>query len=302
MEKVKIIIENNLFLLLLFGCIAGFFLPGFGESVDEIVIFLTAVLIFLSCADIRPVSFLKVDIFQMASFSFIRYAFLPLVLFYAANYFFPQFSTGVLLLALMPAGVSVAALCSMTNANVALGLSLTILSSLIAPVVISGVFSFLGHEISVDVWMLFLTLVMVVFIPVILYFSVVYKTKTVAPLIKKYNKMSSVVILSFILLMVIANQKEEFLNHMDVVFVALLVMMGLFAIFYLFGFIFAAFVPKTHRVSYIFASGAMNNSLAVGLAFVYFDANVVLFIILSEIVFSLYIGVAQWGLSKKRFF
>ncbi len=303
MGKIKSTIENNFSLLLLIGFISGFFFSGvgdyLGDKADEIAIILTAVLIFLSCADIKPVTFLEIDIFQVGSFSLIRYTILPLILFYAAHHFFPQFSTGVLLLALMPAGVSVAALCSMARGNVVLGLSITILSSLLAPVLIFAVFSFLGHTISVDVWKLFLTLVFVVFVPVILYFGVVYKSKKMAPFVKKYSQASSVVILSFILFIVMATQKEYFLDNVDTALIAFFVMLGLFAIFYLFGFICSFFVQKKDRISYIFASGAMNNSLSVGLAFAYFDANVVLFIVMSEIVWSLYVGVMQWGFSKK---
>lgn len=298
MAKIKNFIENNFSLLLILGCVLGFFVPSFGETADEIVIFLTALLIFFSCSNIKPTEFLQVDIFQIGVFILLRYAVFPLVLFYGAHQIFPEYAVGVLLLALMPAGVTVSALCSMSGANVALGLSLIIVSSLLAPVFVPGVFSFLGQIVNVDVMALFVTLVMVVFIPILLYFLVFSKVKIVDNFAKNYNKSSSIIILSLILVIVIATQKQTFLEAPEVIYVGLLIMTGLFAIFYAFGIIYSLFMSKGQRLPYIFSSGAMNNSLAVGLAFAYFDPKITLFIVLSEIVFSFYIAFSQYVASR----
>ncbi len=299
MAEIKKMIEKNFSLLLLVGCVLGFFVPSFGQYADEIVIFLTAALIFLSCADIKPSEFLKVDIFQVSIFSLLRYAIFPLVLFSFSYNFLPEYSTGILLLSLMPAGVAVSSLCSMSGANVALGLSLTILSSMLVPAFVPGIFSFLGQVVEVDVFSLFLTLLLVVFFPVLLYFSVFSRIEKINNQVKKYNKSSAVIILSLILLIVVATQKEAFLENLGDVYMGLLVMLGLFSVLYLFGIIYSLFVPKNERVPYIFSSGAMNNSLAVGLSFAYFDPKVTLFIVLSEIVWSLYVAIGQWTLSKR---
>ncbi|HPF78994.1 MAG TPA: hypothetical protein PLF01_06835 [Alphaproteobacteria bacterium] len=300
MARIKNFIENNFSLLLLLGCAVGFFTPSFGAWASQIVIFLTASLIFLSCADIKPSEFLKVDIFQMALFTILRFAVFPLILFYAMRHYFPEYAVGTLLLALMPAGVAVASLCSMGRANVALGLSLTIITSLLAPAFIPGVFSFLGQVVKVDIMSLFMTLVMVILVPIFLYFGVFSRFKKINSWVSQYNKSSAIVILSLVLVIVVATQKREFLANLDVIYIGLMVMTGLFAIFYLFGILYSLVVPKDQKIPYIFASGAMNNSLAVGLAFAYFDAKVTLFLVLSEIVWSVYVALAQWVLSKRR--
>ena len=171
MTGIKNFIENNFSLLLLVGFIAGFFTPSLGEISDEIVIFLIAVLIFLSCADINTKDFFNVDVFQIGLFTLLRFAVFPLVLFYLAYLLVPQYAIGVLLLSLMPAGMAVASLCSMSKApnSVPIGLSLTIISSLLAPFFIPAVYSFLGQTLEVDVLGLFITLSLVVFVPIILY-------------------------------------------------------------------------------------------------------------------------------------
>jgi predicted Na+-dependent transporter len=96
-----------------------------------------------------------------------------------------------------------------------------------------------------------------------------------------------------------AAQKHEFLANADVMISAFFVMSILFGLFYLFGFLFSLAVKKEDKVSFIYSSGAMNNSLAVGLAFAYFDAQIILFIVLSEVVWSAYVAAAQWWFSKR---
>ena len=300
MVNFKKIIENNFSLLLLFGLIVGFFLPSFGDSASEIVIFLTGALIFFACADIKPVDFFNVDIFQTGFFTLLRFAIFPLVLFYLAQQIVPDFAIGVLLMALMPAGVAVASLCSMSRANVVVGLSLAIISSLLAPVFVPSVFSFLGQVVNVDILSLFLTLIYVVLIPICAYFLLVYKRSRIENVIKGSNKSASIIILSIILMIVMATQKDEFLSPPTLIVEGLVVMTVLIGIFYLFGYLFSRFVPDDQKISYIYGSGAMNNSLAVGLSFAYFNATTTLFIVLSEIVWSVYVAGGQWYFSRQR--
>ncbi len=297
---MKNIIERNFSLLLIIGVIIGFFVPSFGENADEIVIFLTATLIFLACADIKPVDFFNIDVFQVGLFTLLRFAMFPLILFFGATSFAPDFAIGILLMALMPAGVAVASLCSMSGASVVIGLSLTIMSSLLAPAFIPSVFAFLGQLVAVDVFSLFLTLIYVVFVPICAYFLLFSKRPKAEKFIREYNKSSSIIVLASILVIVIATQKNEFLSNPDLILRGTIVMTILIGCFYIFGIVFSFFVPKDHRVSYIFGSGAMNNSLAVGLAFAYFDATTTLFIVLSEIVWSVYVAGAQWYFSRQH--
>ncbi len=299
MTNLKRMIENNFSLLLLLGVVVGFFIPSFGDNADEIVIFLTGALIFFACADIKPVDFFKVDIFQTGVFTLLRFAIFPLVLFFVAQKTVPDFALGVLLMALMPAGVAVASLCSMSRANVVVGLSLTIMSSLLAPAFVPSVFLFLGQVVNVDILSLFLTLVYVVLLPICAYFLIVYKRHKIEAVVKNTNKSASIIILSVILMILMATQKEEFLAQPSLIVEGMIVMTVLIGLFYVFGIVFSRFVPVDQKISYIYGSGAMNNSLAVGLAFAYFDAATTLFIVLSEIVWSIYVVVGQWYFARR---
>jgi len=300
MAKIKNLIDNNFSLLLILGAISGFFLPSLGEFADEVVIVLTAFLIFLSCSDIDKKAFFEIDIFHMGVFTMLRFAVFPLVLFYLVRAFLPEFSTGILLLALMPAGVAVASLCSMSKANVVIGLSLTIVTSLLAPFVIPAVYSFLGQTVNVNVWNLFLTLIYVVLLPIVLYFFVFDKIKPVKKIIKDYNKTTAILFLSIILAIVIAAQREEIFSNIDLIVKGLFVMTGVYGIFYAFGIAYSFFLQKEEKIPYILASGANNNSLAVGLSFAYFDPLTSLFMVLSEVIWSFYVAAAQYIFSRRK--
>ncbi|MEM6812513.1 MAG: hypothetical protein AAF549_08630 [Pseudomonadota bacterium] len=294
-------VEQNFSLVLLLGAVLGLFIPSFDEKADEIVIILTAILIFLSCADIEKSKALQVDIFQVAVFTLVRFLVVPISLYYFSKPFFPEFSIGILLLCLMPAGVAVASLCSMSKGNVVVGLAITIISSLLAPFIVPSVFLFLGHTINVDIFNLFITLAFVVFLPILFYFGVVDRFEAPKSVVQKYNKMTAIIFLAIILTIVIAAQKEELIDNIVLIVEGSIVMTGLFLILYAFGFFYAKFfAPKDQDISYIYSSGAMNNSLAVGLAFAYFDAITSLFMVLSEIVWSFFVAVAQYIFSRRK--
>ena len=95
------------------------------------------------------------------------------------------------------------------------------------------------------------------------------------------------------------NTKEILSNFSSVVY-GLIFMTVLFAFYYAFGIVYSLFIKKANRVPYVYGSGAMNNSLAVGLAFICFDAKTSLFIVLSEIVCSFYVAAAQYYFSKQK--
>ncbi|NQZ14318.1 MAG: hypothetical protein HRT94_05795 [Alphaproteobacteria bacterium] len=299
MVQIKTFIENNLSLLLFIGLLLGFVVPDMGDIADEFVIFFTAGLIFLSCADAKPADFLKIDIFQSSLFTITRFAVFPLVGFFLVKSFYPEFATGTLLLLLMPAGMAVASLCSMSKANVALGLGLTVMSSLLAPAIIPGVFAFLGQYVNVDITKLFITLLLIIFVPVLMYFLLVKKVPAAGGYIQKYNKSSAVILMSLVLMIVIASIKDRILEAPNSVVLMLVVLFGVFGLCYALGIIFSFFVESEDKVPYIIGSGAMNNALAVGLAFAYFDETTTLFIVLSEISWCFYVALAQFVLSKR---
>jgi BASS family bile acid:Na+ symporter len=293
MARVRLYVENNLSLFLILSVIGGFLLPSFPFFTKETALVLVGTLIFLSCADIKRADFFNVDIYQVALFSFMRFAVFPIAVYYISRLFFPDLAIGMLLLAAMPAGVSVATLCLMNKGNVVTGLSITFISTLMAPFILTGMFAFLGHYIEIDILSLFLTLTGVVFLPIGLYAIAVRFYPPMTEKVRKNNKFLSVLIFSFVLMMVIASQKEAMIEDIDLMIEGLIALMILFGLFYLFGIFWSWRMPFKERVSYIYASGAVNNIIAIGLAYAYFSPVISLFAVMSELSWFFYIALAQ---------
>lgn len=300
MNAVKTWIEDHLALVLLLGFALGFVLPSGGEYSEHLVMLLIGIQVFFACSKIQLEELKQIDTFHITLFCLARYVAIPLALFYIARLIVPEFAMGILLLSLMPAAIVVASLCSISFGNVALGLSLTIISSLLAPGIIPGVFLIVGEVVSVNVWELFITLILVLFVPVLVYFGVVSRIKPLQSWTASNGKMMTVLLMSVVLAVIVASTRDVFLDHLDFLFKGLVVMGILMAILYLVGFLVSFKAAPDARVSYIYASGAMNNALAIGLAFAYFDTITVLFLVLSELVWSFYVGLSQWVFQKKK--
>lgn len=301
MLKIKTFIENNFAFSLIIAVIAGLFLPGLGEHSNNIIIVLIAALVFFSCPEIKRADLLSVDIFQVGLFSVIRFAVFPIVLFYITQEIVPQYAEGILLLALMPAAIAVASLCSISGGKVALGLSLTIISSILVPVFVPSIFSFLGRFVEVNTVGLFITLMSVVFVPFIIYFGLVVRVRPVKSWVVRNTKFMPIIIMSLVLFVVVASNKEQFLSNINVLFEGGVVMTVTFFLFYLFGIVFSFFVPEEQRSTYIFASGATNNGLAIGLAFLYFSTPTVFFVVISELVWCIYVAVFQQYFVRQKY-
>lgn len=299
MLKIKNFIENNFAVSLLVAAILALFLPGFGKYSNDIVIFLIAGLVFFASPQVKRDELLSVDIFQVGLFTVLRFAVFPIILFYIAQAIVPEYAEGILLLALMPAAMAVTSLCSISGSKVALGLSLTVISSVLVPVFVPSIFSFLGRFVEINVFGLFATLMMVIFVPFIIYFGIINKIQPIKNWVISNTKLMPILLMSLVLFIVISANKEQFLDNVDLLITGSIVMMVVFGLFYLFGIVFSFFVPQDQRGSYVFASGAINNGLAIGLSFLYFSPHTVFFVVISEIVWCVYVAVAQWFFSRK---
>lgn len=297
---MKTWIENNFAIVLLLGGVIGFFVPSMGDEVNnKIIVFLIGALVYFACPSIKRADLLDVDIFQVGLFTLIRFAIFPIVLFYLATMFIPNYAIGILLLSLMPSAMAVASLCMISGGKTALGISLTIIASILTPVLVPSVFAFLGHQVEVNEIGLFVTLVLVLFVPFIVYFYGTSRLQKHKKWVADFGKMASILTMAFLLLIILSSYKEQFLDNLDLLLKGGFIMFGLFFLFYLFGFVFSYFVPKDQRSTYILSSGAINNGLAIGLSFIYFSPETTFFIVISEIVWCLYVAAAQWYFSRR---
>ncbi len=300
MTKIRTLIENNFALCLVFFAALGLFLPSFGDYSDKLVIIFVAGLVYFSGPSIKIKEMLDVDIFQIGTFTLLRYAILPIIFFYIAQLIVPDYAVGILLLTLMPAAMAVASLCAISSSKVALGLSITLISSLLTPLFVPAVFSFLGHYVEVNTISLFVSLLLVVIVPLFLYFGPTVRFNVTKNWVTENAKMMSIILMALILYVVVSSYRTEFLENIDMLLKGTFIMFVVFFLCYLFGYVFGFFVPKEQRSTYIIASGTMNNGLAIGVSFLYFSAEITFFIMISEIVWSFYVAASQYYFSKQK--
>lgn len=300
---MKAWIENNFNAVIAIAFVIGMLVPGLDAVPVTAVIAMTGLLIFFACSKIRPEDFLAFDVVQVGTFTLARYLLFPIALYYIFLPIIPELAPGVLLLSLMPAGVAVSALCAISGGNVALGLSLTLISSILAPVLVPAAFTFVGGGVNIDIWDLFFTLLMVVMVPVLAYFLGAMRIRPVRRWVDDQTRFFSVLLLALIMGLVVAQKRDVLLHEPVFVLLSMGVLAVLFALYYLFGFLSSFAFNQSDpagRVTVTYASGAINNALAITLAYVYFPAKVALFMVLSEVVWIAAIAGYQMILAKKK--
>lgn len=299
--KFKYWVETHFNLVLIFSLILGMFSP-WAEGVSDIFIFfILGSMIFFSCAritinDVRHIHPSKAILF----YSF-RFIVLPFILFGLAMIFIPQYKEAVLLLALMPAGASAGALANICGGNVTIALGYTVISSLLAPFIVTAAFALVGYDgVELDIWSLFYTLCGVVFIPVVVYFTLVRRVVVVKEWVQEETRFYSTILVSVLLVIVIGKQREVILSDPIFLIEVMPLLFIMFFLFYIVGWISPAYGQRTTRISHAISSGAMNNALAIGIALVYFAPEIALFMVLTEIPWVLCLPLFQIFLSRQR--
>lgn len=300
LDKIRHFAETHFNWILMSAFLIGMVAPGLEAVPSAVIVYGTGAIIFLACSRISLKELESVDIFTIGGFSLLRFILLPFAVYLAVSLSFPDLAIGSFLLALMPAGVAVAVLTSITAGNVALGLSLTIISSLLAPLVVPSAFATLGHMIQIDVFDMFKTLAVIVFLPICLYFGLARPIRPVKKTIEDNGKLLSIIIMVFLTSVIVAQKREVFFEDPWFVFESLLVLSGLFFIFYALAWILAFRAAEAERIAYTYGSGAMNNNLGIALAYLYFDAKTALFLILSEVIWVLAMSTFQTWLKERN--
>lgn len=300
-KRFRSFIEHGLSPVLIASFMLGLFVPGLERLPGWLVLWILGVMIFFACARITMAEIRRIRLREAALFYGVRFVVLPVVLFLVGRTVLPEeLSYGVLLLALTPAGASVGVLCAVMGGSIALGLGIAVVSSLLAPFVLPSVFALFGQSLDLDVFGIFKTLSLMIFLPVMLYFGAARRVPPVRRWVQAQSRFVSVLLLGGMLAVVVASRRSQFLDDIPFVLICLAVLFGLFGLFYVFGWIFGRRADFAHRISYALSSGAMNNALGISLAFLYFPPQVTLFMVLSEVPWVLCLPLFQIFLKKKQ--
>jgi len=296
---MKALIERNLNSILLISVIAGLFLPNLENTSNNVVTFLLALIVLFLSSRIDFLELKEIKIKPVLIFYILRFIVLPIILFYVAELILPKYSIAILLLTLLPVGITTPMLVAQAKGNVTFALTLTIVTSLIAPFMIPLIFSMMGYSSSIEINGLFTTLLIIILIPIALQFGLVSLKKELKPWFNNYSSFVSTVLLGIIIAIVVSKQKEVFLNDVVELMIVSVVLLSLFFLYYLFGWFYPI---KRNQSEYIvcnsFSSGAINTALGINLALLYFSKDTLFFLVISEFVWV--ISIPMFNVVRKR--
>lgn len=284
-------VNANLNKVLILSVLIGLFVPGIEYVPEAYVPYILGAMVFFLCAKISIKEIQDLPIKEALLFYVLRFIAFPLVLYFLASLVVPQFAIGILLIALMPVGLTTPALVGTLYGSVALAFVLAIVSSLLAPFVIPFMFLLVGDSTNIQIANLSYTLFTVIFIPSLLYITLIKIRPTSSIIIKEQSSFLSILLLGAIISVVIAKQKAVFFSDFMPIAHAAFFCSVLFFSMYLFGWFYYRKNNPSRVIAYTLSSGASNNALAISLALLYFPPDIIFFVIVSQLSWVLAIPI-----------
>ncbi len=293
---MRALIERNFTFILLLGIVAGLYVPGLDHLPAYAPIIAISMVIFFSCSRVSLEEIRGFD--RRAAFLFfvVRFFLVPALLYYLALQVVPDYALGILLVALMPVGVASTAMANLTGGNPSISLAATVVTNAMTPLTVPFMLWLLsGNDVPLDAGRMLITLALSVFLPASLYFLIARRIAPVKRWISRESQAATTLLLGVMAALVIALQRSYIFDYPQEVLWALAVACGLFALLYVFGWLYAFSMPAREKTTYAICSGTNNIALSAGIAALYFSATTTVFTVMGEIAWI--IGVAVF----KRF-
>ena len=296
-------IEAHFWAFLIFAMVFSLVLPLPMERMLPLLkpeLMLTLLLIFLKIDVLEILE--KVRNYRLMLYISIVFLIIAPVVLYGFGLLFSQdLAIGILLLAAMPAGTSAPVLVDVLKGNASFAMSITLLTSMLAPFTLPFLFHFLlDSSIEINQWSLFWDAASMIFIPMVL--SIILK-----PLFPRLIKraMPSFTAINIIVLFLIV--ATSFGSQRSLILAAPLTYLGdtlvivvVFIFLHLIGYFMSHKMEKKDRIALIVESAYMNNGLAIVLAANFFSPYVLILMVLAEIPWSLLLIPLRWMLKRAQ--
>ena len=275
LSKVSKFATNTFLVWMLIAAVIGFIFPMQLSTLSNWVPYLLGIVMLGMGLTIDPKDF-KI-IFQAPRSVIIgvvlQYTIMPLSAFLIVKLFHlpPEIAICVILVGCCPGGTSSNVMSYLANANVALSVAITSVSTLLAPFLTPALIYLFAHEwLQVSFISMFWSVVQVILIPIIIGFVLQKLFKTFADKTATALPIVSVVAISLILASVVGSSKAQILATGLLIF-AVVILHNLIG--YILGYTFAKILkldrPDKKAVS--IEVGMQNSGLAVSLATVHFN-------------------------------
>lgn len=275
LSKVSKFATNTFLVWMLIAAVIGFIFPMQLSTLSNWVPYLLGIVMLGMGLTIDPKDF-KI-IFQAPRSVIIgvvlQYTIMPLSAFLIVKLFHlpSEIAIGVILVGCCPGGTFSNVMSYLANANVALSVAITSVSTLLAPFLTPALIYLFAHEwLQVSFISMFWSVVQVILIPIIIGFVLQKLFKTFADKTATALPIVSVVAISLILASVVGSSKAQILATGLLIF-AVVILHNLIG--YILGYTFAKILkldrPDKKAVS--IEVGMQNSGLAVSLATVHFN-------------------------------
>lgn len=213
--------------------------------------------------------------------------FLPVMVFFLVEPFFPILTLPLLLLAAMPVGMTTPLLTQLLQLNTSLALSLTLLTSLLAPFTVPLLVSIFAGSAGriIEIEHLFITLIQVIIVPFVFAQILRWLAPRWIGATRGWHKPTSLFFVGLLIAAVAGRYHEALLARFTVEHgLGLLVMSLFFLLTHLIGYWIVWWRSREDRLTITFSMVYMNFTLAIFIAEKFFgDPSIIFYTILSII-------------------
>ncbi|MBU0438221.1 MULTISPECIES: bile acid:sodium symporter family protein [Staphylococcus] len=275
LSKVSRFATNTFLVWMLIAAIIGFFFPNQLATLSGWVPYLLGIVMLGMGLTIDPKDF-KI-VFQSPKAVgigvILQYTIMPVTAYLIAKLFHlpPEVAIGVILVGCCPGGTSSNVMSYLANANVALSVAITSVSTLLAPILTPALIYLFAHQwLQVSFMSMFWSVIQVILIPIIIGFILQKVFKKFAEKSATALPIVSVIAISLILASVVGGSKSQILQTGLLIF-AVVILHNIIG--YTLGYTLAKIfkLERADKKAVSIEVGMQNSGLAVSLATVHFS-------------------------------
>lgn len=275
LSKVSEFATKTFLLWMFIAAIIGFIFPTQLATMGQFVPWLLGIVMLGMGMTIKPSDFKLVfkEPRSVIIGVILQFTIMPILAYTIAKIFHlpAELAIGVILVGCCPGGTSSNVMSYLANANVALSVAITSVSTLLAPFVTPALIYLFAHEwLHVSFLSMLWSVIQVVLLPIIIGFLLQLASKKVTREATKILPIISVVAISLILAAVVGGSKSQILKTGFLIFIVVILhnVVG-----YLLGYVLAHVfkLDRRDKKAVSIEVGMQNSSLAVSLATVHFN-------------------------------
>lgn len=277
------LISKHVSLVVFSGILTGLCTDMFGKVSQPALSWILFIELFIACFKIRKEDIKEIEPKTALVFILSRYLILPACSFYLGTLISAEAGIAMLLLTLLPAGVTSPAFAGIFNANIALVLAVVLITGLGSPFYVPLMIQQLaGADFEISSAKMMKTILLLVVCPMLLHIPFRKIKKFNAAMIN-YNALLIIPLVWITVVVPVSRYRHYLFEDLSKSAVILLAFLLVYFFYCLFGLLFSIKKNSNIKKSYIIGSGIHNITLGVVLSMIYFPATVSFLVICANI-------------------